>query len=231
MKKEISIILVLLLIMLLAACSSKSENTTTTTTDCATEEPALSAEEILASAKDISTPYIVDALWDNFARGKNELVGNAYSTWGVVYNIQSDYCEVLFGNSLEIVYNVYLPNDELMNLNRNDCLHFAGIFEDIIDNHVPPTQPGYATTVVVKNAHILPNEYEINNAYVSNLGKQTGNFTWAQIKDENFRYIKSHFKSEYNIPVSITAEGEVSFNDGLFEMTPNEIEIKTTPKK
>ena len=62
MKKEISIILVLLLIMLLAACSSKSENTTTTTTDYATEEPALSAEEILASAKDISSPYIVDAL-------------------------------------------------------------------------------------------------------------------------------------------------------------------------
>ena len=115
MKKLICLVLILALSLSLCACGGDS---------------AKSKEDLLEVAKDYTSWKEFNSAVDNKPKAES-LVGEVGFIQGYINKIESNYCIVFptTSNANVSFLHVYLPKDELANLNVNDPIVAVGIID------------------------------------------------------------------------------------------------------
>lgn len=208
MKKIISLLLVLVLCLSLCACgsgNSDTPDTPETTETTALEEVKLSKDEML----DVATPLTkeeIDKSISNVAFAKS-LIGNTYTFGGEVFSIAEDYAVITFyitdeqgayGTAANVmVANLYLPLEELISLENQQCLSFVGQLDDV--NTHDETIPDWGTQTVVdlvfKSVAVVSDRFEATGKLHSQ-NASYGENAW-NIKFSNSDYLSVvHFRDD-----------------------------------
>ena len=163
MKKVLALILALVLVLSLVACGGSGK----------------SKEEMLADAQTLAVNSFFDEIIDNTARAQNNYENGTYLIWGHIDDIKSNYCVMSTYSSL-CSFKVYLPKDELLELNRDDVIEVVGRITKISKSIL-------SISIVVKDAYFVTDEYEIKNANVDDIiySRITMEYE-CEIDDENF---------------------------------------------
>ncbi len=203
MKKAITIILALVMVLSLVACggnqqSSPHENGTesidnnatdnTTTTD----EVSLSKEEMINKSQPLTINEIAEEIYNNKARAKGKYANGTYSIWGTIIEINSDSCDISVYKYPQVFVRVYLPVDELIQLNQNEAIQVVGIITDIFDETEQVYEYSIPRTIIsMQDAFFITNIYEINNASFSSMSYSRTNYNYnAVISDSVLGPIK-----------------------------------------
>ena len=155
MKKALSLILALVLCLSLCACGGESK---------------LTKEDLLAKAQTVNADDILNEIGGNKARAA-KYIDSVYCITGHVLEIEENYAIVLAADTgdwndhihsddwcayaLLAVFRVYLPTEELAELNKCENIQFVGKIESI-------TTFAYAA--------IEPLSLEITNAFLVQKG-------------------------------------------------------------
>jgi predicted small lipoprotein YifL len=151
MRKVITLFLTAVLVFSLAACGSGSGNTlpsggdsapsttqnATTSTPETTptpEEPTLTKEEMLAVAELVDLGMIYNDMDENKIKAKKTYTGNIFEIPGFVYSIENDYC-ILKDRLFNVVLYVYLPEDDLLTITKNERITVVGVIDFEINKH------------------------------------------------------------------------------------------------
>ena len=114
MKKLFSLLLVFMMILSLCACGGESK------------------EKLLESAQDVHITDISNAIIDNMAKATEDYVGKPIKVTGRIKKIESNYF-VLSEEHLQYGINVYLPKEDLKELNRDEVITVVGTLKSIVD--------------------------------------------------------------------------------------------------
>lgn len=217
MKKAITILLALIMVLSLAACGGAS---TTGETSAPTEAPATpeptpeptptpepvpTKDEMLAVANPLTREEIEKSI-DNIAFAKS-LIGNTYTFGGDIQSIEEEYAVITFyikgeessyaTTSLVMTANLYLPLEELINLEAKQRFLFVGQLDDVSTHE--ESVPGWGTEKVIdmifKNAAITGDRFE-NTGKLFSKNASYGADAWNVLPpNSNTAYIV-HFRDD-----------------------------------
>ena len=167
MKKLLALILAAALALSLVACgggSGTGDNKTpstgngdTTSTD--TPSGGMTKEEMLANAQRVSLADLFADFNENKVKAEETYIGNTFSVFGYVYEIESEYCELGYINTVGSGrLRVYLDKEELIELDKGEVIHIVGIIGDFEKEeskgyNMPPTDD----IINMKTAYYIDN--------------------------------------------------------------------------
>ena len=175
MKKLLALILAAALALSLVACggggtgdnntpstpSGGNGDTTGTDTpsgggeDNETEEPAMTKEEMLQVAEDVSWVDIQNASVKNIVKAKQQYCNKVMQLKGKIWSIEQDHI-VIGGDAANYLVDVYLPLDEIITLENQQVITVVGkTTDEIID-----------TTENVAEYSFDYSYYQMPNAYL-----------------------------------------------------------------
>ena len=150
MKKLLALMLAAALALSLVACGGGSGagdnntpstpgtgngNTTSTDTPNTPSGGEKTKEEMLANAQRISLAELFDAFDENKVKAEKTYFGNDFSLFGIVYEIESEYCDLGYIDTVGAGrLRVYLDKEDLVELNKGEIIHIVGTiynFEDV----------------------------------------------------------------------------------------------------
>ena len=162
MKKLLALILAAALALSLVACggdgtgdnntpstpSGGNGDTTSTDTpsgggeDNETEEPAMTKEEMLQVAEDVSWVDIQNASVENIVKAKQQYCNKVMQLKGKIWSIEQDHI-VIGGDAANYLVDVYLPLDEIITLENQQVITVVGkTTDEIIDTTENVAEPG-----------------------------------------------------------------------------------------
>lgn len=154
MKKLLALILAAALALSLVACgggsgagdtntpSTGNGDTTSTDTPNTPSGGEKTKEEMLANAQRISLAELFDAFDENKVKAEETYFGNDFSVFGIVYEIESEYCDLGYIDTVGAGrLRVYLDKEDLVELNKGEIIHIVGT----IDNFENGEFKGYDT--------------------------------------------------------------------------------------
>ena len=169
MKKLLALMLAAALALFLVACgddsgagdtntpSTGNGDTTSTDTpsdggeDNETEEPAMTKEEMLQVAEDVSWVDIQNASVENIVKAKQQYCNKVMQLNGKIWSIEQDHI-VIGGDAANYLVDVYLPLDEIITLENQQVITVIGkTTDEIID-----------TTYQMQNAYLVKDTVEWN---------------------------------------------------------------------
>ena len=169
MKKLLALMLAAALALFLVACgddsgagdtntpSTGNGDTSSTDTpsdggeDNETEEPAMTKEEMLQVAEDVSWVDIQNASVENIVKAKQQYCNKVMQLNGKIWSIEQDHI-VIGGDAANYLVDVYLPLDEIITLENQQVITVIGkTTDEIID-----------TTYQMQNAYLVKDTVEWN---------------------------------------------------------------------
>ncbi len=142
MKKLLALILAAALALSLVACgggggtgdnntpSTESGDTTSTDTPNTPSGGEKTKEEMLANAQRISLAELVHAFNENKVKAEETYFGNDFSLFGIVYEIESEYCDLGYIDTVGAGrLRVYLDKEDLVELNKGEVIHIVGTID------------------------------------------------------------------------------------------------------
>lgn len=150
MKKLLTILLVAVLALSLAACGGGSDTP---------EAATMTKDEMLKDATEVTMSELYDSTYNNVLKAKEDYCDKVIQVTTAVVEIQDDHA-VLSNTSIldEVVLDVYLPTEELMELQVNQRVTVIGISSDI--------EKG---TISWGGVSVNPNHFIMNQAYITQL--------------------------------------------------------------
>ena len=137
MKKLLALVLAAALVFSLAACGdSGAEDTETPSTGngdtTQSETPSDgredAKEEMLANAPLLNILEMKQAFNENKIRAEETYLGNSFKIFGIVREIESEYCDIYFPTSW-FTLRVYMDKEELKELNTGEGINIVGTLE------------------------------------------------------------------------------------------------------
>lgn len=158
MKKTISLLLAL--VMCLSLCACGGGNDTPETTEAPTETNALeeavpTKEELLAQALAVDYTTINNDSFENLAKAKSLYCNATLKLDGTVYEIKEDHVRI--GNGLSWGVSVYLPTEELVDLEKWQRIVVVGKTTDEIIE-----EQSYAGTL---SLYQMPDAYLVDDYF------------------------------------------------------------------
>ncbi len=158
MKKIIAILLAAIMLLSFVACSGNGGGQTAQTTlepteaptAVPTEEPKPTKEQLLSEAVELaSTSYDYDRK-ENPVRAKAEYEGKAYTIVGYVKSFGNDHVVICVtlprgGISHFVDFRVFLPQEEIMLLKKDQMIEVVGILESSYVTQQGPYGATYET--------------------------------------------------------------------------------------
>lgn len=163
MKKALALFLALIMCQSLVACGGNEAPKQTEASAAAAapaEVPAMTKEKMLAAAESVSMTDINNAALENIVRAKADYCGKTMLVKGTVMEIKEDHIQLTASSSsMDIVLDVYLPLEEIVNLQRTQYVEVVGITTDEIEE-TTQTFSGYDFT----SQHFkMPSAYFVND--------------------------------------------------------------------
>ncbi len=157
-KRFLALLLAAVLPLSLTACGGNGNGAGSS--DGASAEATTSKEELLEQAENITFTELLTALQENKLRAQETYVGNVYTYSECVTAIEEDYAE-LSGS-----VKVYLPKDDLMNLNVDERITVVGTIDSLDLTETSETINGFefsstAPAVEMKPAYYVDNRFEV----------------------------------------------------------------------
>ena len=149
--KRITILMMLLIALVMSSCGKESK------------------EKVMESASEVDCQVFWRDISDNRALSDEKYMNKNLKMTMSVSDIASDYVEMYKGSM-----KVYLPKDNLVNLNDGDVITFAGKLVSIEEEKL---DFGSRTCVTFKPAYLVDDVYEI-----------TGRITWDRVDDKGRQY-------------------------------------------
>ena len=119
--------------------------------DNETEEPAMTKEEMLQVAEDVSWVDIQNASVENIVKAKQQYCNKVMQLNGKIWSIEQDHI-VIGGDAANYLVDVYLPLDEIITLENQQVITVIGkTTDEIID-----------TTYQMQNAYLVKDTVEWN---------------------------------------------------------------------
>lgn len=169
MKKAISLLLALVMCLSLCACGSGNDTPETTeapTETTAPEETVMSKEEMLSIATNHYSYPLSAEISENIAKANATYLNQTVSIMGVsISEINLDHVVVKQGYTQ---YNIYLPSEELAELNKGDYVRVVGTITKF--DTFSESQEGMTWDMVsvdMKPAHIVDKHFELENGLFS----------------------------------------------------------------
>ena len=162
MKKITLILLALTICLSMCACSRNDASPTEAPT-----EPKIARDELLTIAVPLMQEE-ANKIFDNAAYAKS-LISNTYTFTGKVFEIETDYIDIalrdvpneageLMGYDYwNLSFHLYLPTEELINVNHNDTISFVGQISDVQTKKTDDPYLGYSisgTVIIMENVFI-----------------------------------------------------------------------------
>lgn len=102
-----------------------------------------------SKAQDMSLYELLDTAYNNEANAQ-KYKGQIYKLSGYVYNIERDFVKISIGIGSMTFADVYLPQNELAILKKNEKITFIGQITEV-----------GSSVVIIKNAYYIGNEYQV----------------------------------------------------------------------
>lgn len=204
MKKILPLILSAAFILSLAACGDNTgENINATDNDSSNR---------LESAQEVTLDEIRETLAENEAKAVNTYVGNIYTLSGFVRDITTEYCILQYEEVPQFEMQVYLPEDELLNIGKGELITIVGE----ISGFSEPDE-FFLRSAEMKNAQYVGNTTEITGEIIDFDSWNGNNYcrvSTADITDVVMSdvavYLPNDMLNELNEGDQITAKGVVT---------------------
>ena len=203
MKKWIALLLAVAMCLTLMACGGKApeaeaEKEETTAETEAAKPATLTKDEMLGTAVALTRDEI-DKSITNIAFAKS-LIGTVYTFGGEIWSVEEDHAVITFyiqdgpnsayGTASNVmVAHLYLPLEELIQLEHQQRFNFVGRLDDVTTHQ--ETIPDWGTDTVVdlvfESAAIVSDRFE-KTGVLRSPNESYGNNSW-NIKFENSDYL------------------------------------------
>ena len=147
-----SLLLAGALALSLAACGGNAANSGNDVSENDTEAVTPTKESLLEEAGDpVSIWDLQNELYENEARVRQNYLDKPIIVYGEILEIESDH--LIIGN--EVMLDVYLPTDELTQVNSGNTVYVVGIISDIQDIEIDWGGVPYSTPHYIMNTGFL----------------------------------------------------------------------------
>lgn len=160
MKKLLTLLLVALMTFSMVACGEETTSAETNKTDI-----AITKEEMLENASELNISELKGSIMENPVRAQETYVGNCYTYSGYVLNINNDSAQIGLADT-EYYFTVYLSNDDLVQLDKNELVTVVGTVSDVNSEtkKIEYTGGSYEKSVIVgtiQDAWLVTDTYEL----------------------------------------------------------------------
>ena len=135
MKKLIALLLAAILCLSLAACGSSpdaSGNNDASQTESEETKTQLSKEELLTQAKEADANNINNECYENFIKAKNDYCNQTLQLKGIIKTFGDNYVELAGFYGAQYIIDVYMPVEEMLNLQAGQSIVVVGQTTDEI---------------------------------------------------------------------------------------------------
>lgn len=221
MKKIFALMLTLVTLLSLCACAGGTDqpvNTESVTTEAATEAKP-SMNELLSTAVVIDGSALYEEYKSNPVKVSSDYEGKTCLMEGTVERIEADHISVIFSNTL---INVFLPTEDIIELQKDQYVEVVGIAESIGDEVVNGNRP--CVTIEFRVGYLSKTTYTktgVFHAYTTTDGIHPQDDCIEIVNDYgNTYYLELILTDEQKATLTsgdeITVEGPMYINDSTY---------------